>query len=296
MKLSDTRFSWWGCGQPSRSWVAGWVQSLQERGRSAHTLRAYRRLIEAHPGESATADGLVVRLWEVWPESAASRHAAVCAWRSYETWLMARGLVEISAAAQVATLQPEVLRERSISIAEVRSLYEVARTPVELALLDALYGLGLRAGELLRARRDGLAGIWILGKGGKVRVLEVDGLNPWPALGLRYKRVYRVIKALVGRLGFWMSPHWLRHGHATHALDAGAQMAEVSRQLGHSSPAITLRYIHGRRSTGSLVAQLTGRARSRSAREMATAPEPRPSVLSDRTSRKRARRLDSPIG
>jgi len=43
-----------------------------------------------------------------------------------------------------------------------------------------------------------------------------------------------------------LSPHWLRHAHASHALDRGATVAVVRETLGHSSIAVTSRYLHAK--------------------------------------------------
>lgn len=43
------------------------------------------------------------------------------------------------------------------------------------------------------------------------------------------------------------STHWLRHTHATHALEAGAAIQEVQENLGHASPATTAIYSHAGR-------------------------------------------------
>jgi integrase/recombinase XerD len=43
-----------------------------------------------------------------------------------------------------------------------------------------------------------------------------------------------------------VSPHWMRHVHASHALDRGAPIHLVSHTLGHSSVATTGRYLHVR--------------------------------------------------
>jgi len=46
--------------------------------------------------------------------------------------------------------------------------------------------------------------------------------------------------------GSAVSPHWLRHAHASHALDAGARVHLVQQTLGHASLATTSRYVHVR--------------------------------------------------
>ncbi len=41
-----------------------------------------------------------------------------------------------------------------------------------------------------------------------------------------------------------VSPHWLRHAHATHSLKRGASLPLVQATLGHASVATTGRYLH----------------------------------------------------
>ncbi|MCC5633691.1 tyrosine-type recombinase/integrase [Nostoc sphaeroides] len=43
-----------------------------------------------------------------------------------------------------------------------------------------------------------------------------------------------------------VSPHWLRHSHASHSLDRGAPIHLLQKTLGHSSVAITEMYLHAR--------------------------------------------------
>jgi site-specific recombinase XerD len=43
-----------------------------------------------------------------------------------------------------------------------------------------------------------------------------------------------------------VSPHWLRHAHATHALERGAPIHLVQATLGYASVATTGRYLHAR--------------------------------------------------
>ena len=48
-----------------------------------------------------------------------------------------------------------------------------------------------------------------------------------------------------------VSAHWLRHGHASHAIDRGATLAEVQTTLGHANVATTSGYLHARPNTSS---------------------------------------------
>ena len=61
-------------------------------------------------------------------------------------------------------------------------------------------------------------------------------------------RVRMIIRRAAQRVGVAdsVSPHWLRHAHASHALDRGAPIHLVQATLGHSSVATTSRYLHAR--------------------------------------------------
>ena len=57
--------------------------------------------------------------------------------------------------------------------------------------------------------------------------------------------VFRIVKAAGKAVGVpGLSPHWLRHAHASHALDRGAKVATVKATLGHSTIAVTDGYVH----------------------------------------------------
>ncbi|MBN2725539.1 MAG: tyrosine-type recombinase/integrase [Deltaproteobacteria bacterium] len=43
-----------------------------------------------------------------------------------------------------------------------------------------------------------------------------------------------------------VSPHWMRHAHASHSMDHGAPLHVVQVTLGHSSPATLAYYLHVR--------------------------------------------------
>jgi len=65
---------------------------------------------------------------------------------------------------------------------------------------------------------------------------------------LAIAQVWLIVKTAAQRagLGDAVSPHWLRHAHASHALDRGAPIHLVQSTLGHASVATTGRYTHAR--------------------------------------------------
>jgi integrase/recombinase XerD len=61
-------------------------------------------------------------------------------------------------------------------------------------------------------------------------------------------QLWRIVAAAAKRAGIEgkVSPHWLRHAHASHSLDRGAPIHLVQQTLGHESVATTSRYLHAR--------------------------------------------------
>lgn len=73
-----------------------------------------------------------------------------------------------------------------------------------------------------------------------------DG-KPMP-IGVR--QAERITKSAAKKAGIKtaqeVSPHWLRHAHASHAMERGAKVYLVQATLGHASVATTGRYLHAR--------------------------------------------------
>ncbi len=130
------------------------------------------------------------------------------------------------------------------------------------ALVYMLYGLGLRISELASLKLSDIKREWIQihGKGNKVRQLPImpelqiilkeymdiympqkylfeKYKAPLNSAGLRYK-----LSKLFKTHGIKATPHQLRHSFATHLLNSGARIADVSELLGHSSMATTQIY------------------------------------------------------
>ncbi len=137
-------------------------------------------------------------------------------------------------------------------------------------ILSLLYTCGLRVSELtnltwadLKPHRRG-GKITVFGKGGKTRILVVPP-NLWQALcswkeqssgeyifvsrrqrKLDRSAVHRLIKKACKQAGIdeKASAHWLRHSHASHALDRGCNVRLLQQSLGHSSVTTTEKYLH----------------------------------------------------
>jgi len=134
------------------------------------------------------------------------------------------------------------------------------------------YASGIRVSELVALRwRDvqprGQAGrVTVLGKGDRTRAVllparawaYVQALGPGAHDGpvfvsrtgghLDPSQVRRIVLKAARRAGIplHVSPHWLRHAHASHALDHGAPISLVKETLGHASVETTGRYLHAR--------------------------------------------------
>jgi integrase/recombinase XerD len=172
------------------------------------------------------------------------------------------------------------LAERILTTVEVTSAIALEPNQRNKLLLQFLYISGARVSEvtLLRWRDVKSTGsecgqVTLFGKGGKTRVVVLpsqlfDELlilrgfarNDAPVFVSRKKcgaiqanQVRRIVEAAFKRAGIDgnVSPHWLRHSHASHALDKGAPIQLVQATLGHSSVATTSKYLHARPSDSS---------------------------------------------
>lgn len=165
------------------------------------------------------------------------------------------------------------LAERIMEQGDTAAMLALERHPRNRAILLTLYGGGLRISEACGLRwrdmaaRDNTGQATIFGKGGKTRAVILPA-SVWRALeairgaamadapvflsakggALDPSQVHRIVKAAAARAGLSInvSAHWLRHAHASHALDAGASLPLVQATLGHSNMATTGRYLHAR--------------------------------------------------
>ncbi len=211
----------------------------------------------------------------------------VSAIRSFFRFLLKRGMIEGNPAAGLRSPKVPKGLPRFLTVDQAFRVMEAPpkedgrqkRLRVrDQALLETLYGTGVRVGELASIDLDDCdfaeGSVRVLGKGGKERVTPLgrsaieaiqaylpqrrgilakanapDSGALW--LSQRGKRLgVRQIQNLVRRHGALgagrgdLHPHAVRHSCATHLLDAGADLRSIQELLGHSSLSTTQRYTH----------------------------------------------------
>jgi integrase/recombinase XerD len=76
---------------------------------------------------------------------------------------------------------------------------------------------------------------------------RAQGGGPRPITSRQAERIVKQAATEAGlKNASSVSPHWLRHAHASHAMDRGAKIHLVRGTLGHASVATTGRYLHAR--------------------------------------------------
>jgi integrase/recombinase XerD len=256
-----------------------------EAGASRNTLAAYRndleraaedlggRLGQASVDEVSKLGGQ----WSSLARSTVARRSA--ALRRFYGFLVDDGLRldDPSAALPRPSLErplPKVLDsgevERLFEQAEARAASDESRAVRNLALLELLYGSGLRATELVTlprsALRVGQPFLILSGKGSKERLVPIsaraeaavvrwrefvakDNLWLFPS-GKRHLsrvRLFQLVREMAADAGIApgrISPHVLRHAFATHLLAGGADLRVLQSLLGHADIATTQIYTH----------------------------------------------------
>ena len=257
-----------------------------ERGAAANTLVAYARDLagaEEAIGDLVTADGpALASLGNVWADLAASSLARKCsALRQFYGFLLDEGLRKDDPSPALPRPRTRRPLPRLLSHGEVEAMLRraeeeaVADRPEALrmlALLELLYGSGLRATELvslpLNAVPRDAPFLTVTGKGGQQRMVPVStrarhALSRWLAVRapggkllfpsrsgaghITRIRLYQLLRDLAGRAGIdpeKVSPHVLRHAFATHLLEGGADLRVLQTLLGHADIATTQIYTH----------------------------------------------------
>lgn len=255
-----------------------------EAGAARNTLAAYRGDLEAAAAklgtlETATPQDLAIlgEAWGALASSTVARRAA--ALRRFYGFLHDEGLRIDDPSPALPRPVLERPLPKILDSDEIEAMFQVAEEraasgrPIalrDLALIELLYGSGLRATELVslprRAVREDQPFLMIKGKGGKERLAPISSRaqaavkayvvastisGPWLFPGgknhLSRVRLYQIVRAIAGLAGIAperVSPHVLRHAFATHLLAGGADLRVLQSLLGHADIATTQIYTH----------------------------------------------------
>ena len=277
-----------------------------ERGLSPNTRRAYEsdvRQLTVHTGADVEPEEVNAEHVRAWLASLHRRRSPatlgrkLASVRCFFRWMVREGVREEDPTAGLPMPKLEKRLPRPLSVDDCEQLITRDRrvqnqsapeggdrarrsswmTLRDRAMVELLYGTGIRVGELvaldvrdleLRAQE-----IRVMGKGGKERIVPIPeqarhALAAWvevrrsPGLmseplfiSLRARReqkprrlAAREARRILGEravradLGEHVHPHRLRHSYATHLLDMGADLREIQELLGHSSLSTTQKY------------------------------------------------------
>jgi len=212
--------------------------------------------------------------------SARSLARLISAVRSFYKYLLLDGIVSADPTERLSSPSVWLSLPKFLTINEVESLLAAPdagqpRGVRDRAMLEVLYGAGLRVSELVALKsgdvnlEDGF--LICRGKGGKERIVPLGAsacravkdylAGARPLFNKRSAGPLFLTRrgGAFTRQGFWkllkqharaagvaskISPHVLRHSFATHLLERGADLRSVQLMLGHSQITTTQIYTH----------------------------------------------------
>lgn len=257
-----------------------------ERAMSPNTVASYCSDVSAfleaagQPAESCGPDAVVDYLASRRDLRDRSLSRLISALRSFYNYLIIEGLIKENPCDKIESPKIGRLLPDVLSVGEVSEI--IASVPEDTwcgirdrAILEVLYGCGLRVSEVLGIRISDIffeeSFLRVRGKGDKERIVPLGemaedavrkylSVRPVPA-GRAYEdmlflnrfgkslsriSVFNMIKrqALVCGITKEISPHTFRHSFATHLIENGADLRAVQEMLGHESILTTEIYAH----------------------------------------------------
>lgn len=251
---------------------------LRHNDKSPNTVRYYGRIARGllfKPMELITLPDIQAYLGSLSPGTKSPGTAAI---KSLFTFAAALGHLQYNVTLLIRVpRQKDELAQRILPEDSVLAMIDSLPAGRNHCILHLLYHAGLRVSELCSLKWsdiqefDDHAVLSVLGKGQKLRYVYISrdmfcemveqansalyvftgqkcGPNK-PLSAVQVRRIVRDAGLTIGVDG--VSPHWMRHANASHALDNGAPLTTVRDSLGHSSVVVTERYLHSKPKDGS---------------------------------------------
>lgn len=273
--------------------IASYLAELARRGASKHTLRNYASDLEQFatyfepPGETAPEiENLDLTLLREWLASlydqgltVISVRRKIAAVRGLFKFLVREGTIQKNVATRLRTPKtrqrlPEVMSaEKTNNLLDAVSAPDSTEKPSrerDIAILELLYGCGIRASELVGINLEDIdlreGWLRVRGKGNKERQVPIAGsavnaverylegrlavpderalLVNSRGKRLSDRQVRRLVKfyALLALGDSTVHPHSFRHAYATHLLSDGADLRAIQELLGHARLSTTQKY------------------------------------------------------
>jgi len=273
---------------PGDPQLEGFLSLLAAR-RAPRTVEAYSRDLQGlarslgHSPATATTEELELWIADLRAQGLASSTVArrIAAARTFFRHLVLLGHRADNPAAELDLPRRTRKLPRTLSAGEAERLIEAAagtapRALRDRALVELLYGAGLRVSEAVGLDRTGIdlddRFVRCLGKGGKERIVPIgrqaaEALRLYlvrgrPFLDTRHRPelflnarggpltragAFLIVRRLAEKAGLEpqrVHPHLLRHSFATHLLEGGADLRSVQEMLGHADLSTTELYTH----------------------------------------------------
>jgi len=257
-----------------------------ERSMSRNTVASYcsdiEKLMKACPcsPDLIDADDIIGYIQNRKEISKRSQARLLSSFRSFFGWMVLEGMIKDNPCDKIDSPKLGRYLPDVLSVEEVSSIIDSVDTSSwigirDKAILETLYGCGLRVSEAVGLKISGLyfteGFVRVVGKGNKERMVPLGDMaaealrnylevRPMPAdadsddlvflnkFGKSLSRVsmFKMIKtqALLADIRKEISPHTFRHSFATHMIENGADLRVVQEMLGHENVVTTEIYTH----------------------------------------------------
>ena len=257
--------------------IAGWLYQKNENTRKSYEsdLKKFFAFYRGKTLKEITTAHITVYFKENTDWKASTRARVKSALSSLFKYCIKQRYLDFNPTESMDSIRvPDRTQFKVLSLEEIKRMIELEENPRNRFLISLLFKTGLRVSEACSLtfenfkKRDGAYFLVVVGKGSKTRTIRLDKkYYEWvlefqeregellskntPVFRSKntFKKLttvsaWKIIKnaALRAGLSGEVSPHWLRHSHATISLQLGDDLRVIQTTLGHDSIATTTKY------------------------------------------------------